>query len=161
MSTWTDYLKQFDNEFKAVEDQVEFDELEDGKYPAKIDGACLKESKKGEPMVEFELLITSGKYKGRRDWKYHMLRAGNMKYLKWDLKTCGLNLDSITELPSRLREAIDKEVTLEIATKTGSNGKSYRSKYIKKYDAKVFAEKQSSTYVDMEPTTLSDDDLPF
>lgn len=131
MNSWMRYLQQFNQEFNQVKNTHLDDRLPVGEYSAQVINACLKESKKGEPMVELTFKVLEGKYQNWREWKYHLLREGRMKYLKWDLKACGLSLEHATELPSRLREVVDKAVTLKVELKT-VQGKEYRNLYVNK-----------------------------
>jgi hypothetical protein len=123
MNSWREILAQFKEEFDKGD---EFEELIDGIYQARVAGANLETSKKGDPMVKFTFVIADGPYRGRRQWKYHVLKSGNIRFLKSDLNKLGLKLGEITELPSRLREIIDQPINLVIETKHGQNGKDYR-----------------------------------
>lgn len=160
MSSWESYLKQFEEEFQSAETGT-FDQLPDGKYQAQIDGACLKTSKKGDPMVEFILIITDGEYQRRKEWKYHLLKPGNIKYLKWDLNTLGLELDAVTDLPRRLMEGIGQFITLEITTKIGRNGKEFRNLYIKKPQPQSTNSLDDPFADDGKPIDLPAHELPF
>jgi hypothetical protein len=95
------------------------DEVRDGTYQVKVYRVELKESKQGNPMLEWELDIMAPKSIGRKLWRRNMLgSADNIHFLKADLGTCGLTLSNIDDLNSEstLRKLIG--VTLEIVKKT-------------------------------------------
>lgn len=55
----------------------EFEDLPLGDYYGTIDEAIRKESKAGNDMVQLTILITDGKYKGRKHWVYYTLEHAN------------------------------------------------------------------------------------
>lgn len=134
MNSWGNFLSQFQNELNAFNQEnksLQFDELPSGKYNVNINVASLTESKTGKPMIKFEFEVIEGPFKGRREWKYHLLEAGRIKFLMYDLSAAGLKVENMSELPSQLASLIDSKVQIEIKTNK-KNGNEYRNLYIRK-----------------------------
>lgn len=93
-------------------------EIPDGKYLCRVEEVELKESKAGKPMLAQRLLILDGKYKGRKLFRNSMLvTEENVKYLKKDLITLGIELERLSDLPNHLNSLLDIEVQVTVKTK--------------------------------------------
>ena len=121
-------LTQFDNQFEK-EEIVKYDVIPDGEYQAIVHKIELTETKeKKKPMVKWTLKILGGDEDGRYLWKYHVIEADKIKWLKQDLYTAGLPIAKISELPANLEKLLD--VTLKITKKTKKvNDKEYETIY--------------------------------
>ena len=107
-------LSSFDAEFDSAE-SPSFDEVPDGKYQVRIDSVRLEQSKKGDPMIKWDLVVLSGPNAERRIFKNSVISQAALPYVKGDLKTLGLELGKFSELANRLEELLD--VTVEVSAK--------------------------------------------
>lgn len=135
MDNLQSFLSQFDQEYKEAEVSESTGELPDGKYNAVVDVARFTRTKEGNrPMIEFQFVIADGKYKGRREWKYHVLESGRMQFIKYDLVAMHIELQTLAQLPDVLPTVINTPVELQIKTKKTDNGNNYRNVYVNKSD---------------------------
>lgn len=125
-------LAQFDDDFFEAEvEEREFEDVPDGKYQVKVDKVELtKAQTTGNPMLKWTLKILGPKYAGRLLWRNSMFASKeNLKWLKTDLHTCGVDIEKLSELPARLGDLLD--VTLEITKRTkGENENIYFNRRI-------------------------------
>jgi Protein of unknown function (DUF669) len=112
-------LSQFDEAFAAA--PAVDDEIPDGSYDAAVDRVELTRSQtSGNPMLKWTLRLLDPGYEGRLVWRNNVLASEeNVKWLKADLKKCGLALEKLSELPGRLNELLD--VKLSIRKKTNGD----------------------------------------
>lgn len=157
--SWAEYLAQFQKSYQEAECDV-YEDLPDGQYVMKVDAVRFKLSKTNRPMLEWELVVTDGKYKGRREWKFHLLDdEERIGWMKRDLFRAGLQLEDITKLESELPNLLDRELQIEIQTKN-NNGKSYRNIYFQKYLQNQSPITTSSVGKKM-PSWMLNNQLPF
>jgi hypothetical protein len=112
-------LTQFDDDFEAAEvEEREFEDVPDGKYQVKVEKVELtKAQTTGNPMLKWTLKILGPKCAGRFLWRNSMFASKeNLKWLKTDLHTCGVDITKLSELPGRLGDLLD--VTLEVTKRT-------------------------------------------
>lgn len=123
-------LSHLDEAYRRAEVE-DRDEVPDGRYQTKIDKVEIRESKRtGNRFLSWTLKILGPNHRGRLLFRNNMLESeDNMKWLKGDLQTCGLQLGKLSELPQRLHELLD--VQLEVVAKTkGENQNVYLQKRI-------------------------------
>ena len=112
-------LAQFDDDFVTadVEDK-DFEAVPDGKYQVKVDRVELTRSEtSGNPMLKWALKILGPTHKGRLLWRNNVIASkDNVKWLKQDLYTCGLQMDKLSDLPGKLETLLD--VGLEVTKRT-------------------------------------------
>jgi hypothetical protein len=141
-------LEQFDEEYASAEvEERDFEPVPDGKYQTIIDRIELTHSKSsGNPMLKWALKILGPTHQGRLLWRNNMLvSTENIKWLKGDLLTCGLELEKLSDLPANLEKLLD--VKLEITKRTrGDNENIYLNRRI---------------VTDDIPEDNMDDDIPF
>ncbi len=109
-------LSAFDNDYEAAE-ASEFKEVPDGKYQVSISKAQVAESRAGNPMLKWDLLVISGEHEGRHIFKNAVISQKSMPYVKGDLTKLGLELKRISDLASRLAEVLDKKLEVTVVTK--------------------------------------------
>ncbi len=112
-------LAQFDDEFAEAQiEEREFEDVPDGKYQVKVDKVELtKAQSSGNPMLKWTLKILGPKCAGRLLWRNSVIASKeNLKWLKTDLHTCGLDIEKLSELPARLGDLLD--VALEVSKRT-------------------------------------------
>ncbi len=111
-------LTHLDGTFGTAEATTNGAAPPDGKYQVNVDKAEIVRSKtNSQPMLKWTLKIIAPNHVGRLMWRYNMLATPeNMKWLKGDLQTCGLMLDKVSNLQSRLAELLD--VKLEVTKRT-------------------------------------------
>jgi hypothetical protein len=111
-------LATFDEEFEGapVEDS-DFEPLPDGKYQVTVERVELLRSRAGNPMLKWTLRVLGPQHKGRLLWRNSVMASReNLKWLKTDLHTCGLDLEKLSDLPANLERLLD--VRLEITKRT-------------------------------------------
>jgi hypothetical protein len=107
-----------DKYLTAKEPESTRDPVPDGKYQVNVEKAELTRSKNtGSPMLRMTFKILGPTNPGRLLWHYNMFTTeDNLGWLKKDLRTCGMVLDSLPELKDRLHELVD--IKLEVTKKT-------------------------------------------
>lgn len=100
------------------EEQLIEELIADGKYQVKVDRVELTRSEtSGNPMLKWALKILSPTHKGRLLWRNNVIASkDNVKWLKQDLYTCGLQMDKLSDLPGKLETLLD--VGLEVTKRT-------------------------------------------
>jgi hypothetical protein len=112
-------LAQFDDDFaEAPVEEREFEDVPDGKYQVKVEKVELtKAQSSGNPMLKWTLKILGPRFAGRLLWRNSVMASKeNLKWLKTDLHTCGVDIAKLSELPTRLGDLLD--ITLEITKRT-------------------------------------------
>jgi len=112
-------LAQFDNDFaEAPVEEREFEDIPDGKYQVNVDKVELTRAQSsGNPMLKWTLKILGPRFAGRLLWRNSVMASKeNLKWLKTDLHTCGLEIEKLSELPARLGDLLD--VKLEVTKRT-------------------------------------------
>jgi len=125
-------LTQFDDEFEAAEvAERDFDDVPDGKYQVNVEKVELTRAKSsGNPLLKWALRVLGPQHRGRMLFRNNVLvSADNIKWLKTDLHTCGLELRKLSDLPANLDRLLD--VKLEVTKRTnGENTNVYLNKRI-------------------------------
>jgi len=125
-------LAQFDDDFTDAEvEDREFEDAPDGKYQVNVDKVELTHAQtSGNPMLKWTLRILGPRFAGQLLWRNNVIAsAENIKWLKTDLFTCGLQIEKLSDLPSNLEKLLD--VKLEVYKKTnGENQNVYLNKRI-------------------------------
>ena len=125
-------LAQFDNEYTEAEvEDRDFDTPPDGKYQVVVDRVELTRTQTtNNPMLKWTLRILGPTHVGRLLWRNNVIAtAENIKWLKTDLFTCGLQIEKLSDLPSNLEKLLD--VKLEVTKRTkGDNENVYLNKRI-------------------------------
>jgi len=146
-------LRQFDGDFASAQvEEREFDEIPDGKYQVVVDRVEITKAKSsGNPMLRWTLKILGPRAVGRLLWRNNVMATReNLKWLKGDLHTCGLDLDRLSNLPGQLERLLD--VKLEVTKRSkGDNTNIYFNKRI------VTDEPVAGTTA----ASAADDDIPF
>ncbi len=112
-------LAQFDDDFVSADvEEKDFEPVPDGKYQVKVDRVELTRSEtSGNPMLKWALKILGPKHKGRLLWRNNVIASkDNVKWLKQDLYTCGLQMEKLSDLPGKLESLLD--VGLEVTKRT-------------------------------------------
>ncbi len=118
-------IEELNDIFMEVKDApIEYENLPEGEYLAKVIGAEYKLSKSDKPMVQFSFEITDGEYEGRKHNKFMMLCGkdesqlkGNLNRYGTELKKYGIEATSIQDSFDKLAGIIDTEVKLTITIK--------------------------------------------
>lgn len=112
-------LAQFDDDFVSADvEERDFVAVPDGKYQVKVDRVELTRSKtSGDPMLKWALKILGPTHKGRLLWRNNVIVSkDNVKWLKQDLYTCGLQIGKLSDLPGKLEPLLD--IGLEVTKRT-------------------------------------------
>lgn len=126
-------LSRFDGEFEnaPVEEKGEFDPVPDGKYQVNVEKVEITTARTtGNPMLKWTLRILAPRFRGRLLWRNNVMASReNIRWLKNDLHTCGLDLQKLSDLPANLERLLD--VKLEITKRTkGDNENIYFNRRI-------------------------------
>ena len=125
-------LTQFDDDFAEAEvEEREFEPVPDGKYQVNVDQVELTQAKtSGNPMLKWTLRIIAPRSAGRLLWRNNVMATReNIKWLKTDLHTCGLELEKLSDLPDHLSRLLN--VKLEVTKRTrGENENVYINRRI-------------------------------
>ncbi|HMQ16254.1 MAG TPA: DUF669 domain-containing protein [Phycisphaerae bacterium] len=108
-------LSAFDDEYGTVQ-PADSDEVPDGKYQARVHAVKLDRSQKGDPMLKWDLIVLSGQHTGRHIFKNAVITQASLPFVKGDLKTLGLELPKLSELPNHLDQLLDH--ALEVTKRT-------------------------------------------
>lgn len=116
-------LAQFDDDYSNAQvEEREFSEVPDGKYQVNVDKVELaKAQSSGNTMLKWTLKVLGPTCAGRLLWRNSVITKATLAWLKGDLATCGLEIDSLSELPSRLGDLLD--VKLEVTKRTKGENK--------------------------------------
>lgn len=108
-------LTVFDHDYAAVEPLANV-EVPDGKYDVRIEHAILGRSRKGDPMLTFDMVVLSGLHANRHVFKNSVITQASLPVVKKELERLGLDLERLSDLPSRLQELVG--ITLKITKRT-------------------------------------------
>ena len=125
-------LAQFDDDFAQAEvEEREFELIPDGKYQVNVERVELTRAQtSGNPMLKWTLRILAPRFRGRLLWRNNVMATReNIKWLKTDLHTCGLDLEKLSELPNNLDKLLN--VKIEVTKRTrGENENVYFNRRI-------------------------------
>ena len=129
----------------------------DGPYVCCVDRVEFRESKAGNPYLNWVLVVDNGPHEGRWLFKRNMLgNAQNMSFLKKDIAACGV------DLPPKLSD-FDLGVLLDVKVKVTKKTKGdFENIYIDKVVPGVKGDSDNRIHA---ATTIKkefkDDDIPF
>ena len=115
-------LARFDDEWtkSSVSGEEMYSDIPDGSYDAVIEGARVTEtSLSARPVVIWKLRIHGPQAVDRVVTKNRVITENTLGYLREDLEKCGLLVSRLSELPTRLKELVDRPVGLDKRTKDG------------------------------------------
>lgn len=125
-------LAQFDDDFaEAPVEEREFEDIPDGKYQVNVEKVELTRAQSsGNPMLKWTLKILGPRFAGRLLWRNSVMASKeNLKWLKTDLHTCGLEVEKLSDLPARLGDLLDVKIEVTKRTK-GENENIYFNRRI-------------------------------
>ena len=115
-------LTQFEDDYVETEvEDREFEPIPDGKYQVNVDQVELVRAKSsGNPMLKWTLRILAPRFRGRLLWRNNIIASReNIKWLKTDLHTCGLDLEKLSDLYKHLGQLTG--VKLEVTKRTNGD----------------------------------------
>jgi len=126
-------LAKFDGDFAdaPVEENKEYDEVPDGKYQVNVDKVEITTAKtSGNAMLKWTLRVLGPRCQNRLLWRNNVMATReNIRWLKNDLHTCGLDLQKLSDLPAHLERLLD--VKLEVTKRSkGDNTNIYFNRRI-------------------------------
>lgn len=125
-------LAKFDGEFAdAPVEEKEFDDVPDGKYQVNVDKVEITTAKTtGNPMLKWTLRILGPRFANRLLWRNNVMATReNIRWLKNDLHTCGLDLQKLSDLPANLERLLDVKLEVTVRSK-GDNTNVYFNRRI-------------------------------
>lgn len=108
-------LSVFDEAYRAST-PPEYDELPDGRYDVEIASLSVGTSRAKDPMLTWDLVISSGPHARRHIFKNSVVTTASLPYLKKELRLVGFELEKLSDLSSRLNEAAG--IVLEVTKRT-------------------------------------------
>ncbi len=134
MDEFRSQLEEFEGAWKDAPTESTFDNLPDGKYQVSIEEVRLENAKKsGRLQLAWVLTVMNGDYAGRKVFHYRGLdREESAGWMKREIYACGLEVESILDLPDMLPELLDRVVEITLKTKRGSDGEDYQNCFINK-----------------------------
>jgi len=134
MSGFRSQLEEFEEAWREAPAENVFDNLPDGKYQVSIEEVRLENAKKsGRLQLAWVLTVMNGDYAGRKVFHYRGLdREESVGWMKREIYACGLEVESILDLPDMLPELLDRVVEITLKTKRGSDGEDYQNCFINK-----------------------------
>lgn len=154
MSTFMDYLKQFEDAYKNAEVKTSrlSEPVPDGTYQAQVDRVEIITSKSGNPLLMWKLAILDEPYQGERVTKFNGLDSEDkISWLKQDLFKAGLELEDLPHLEQSLVHLLDRVLEIHIKSKMTSNGKIQN----------VYINKRLKNQEETSANKLSDFHFPF
>lgn len=115
-------LSEFDEDFADAPVEERSEEVPDGRYQVLVDRVELTNAKSsGNKMLKWTLRILGPQYAGRLLWRHNVMATReNIRWLKTDLHTCGLDLVKLSDLPQQLERLLDVHLEVTKRTKNGS-----------------------------------------
>ncbi|MBI3682799.1 MAG: DUF669 domain-containing protein [Acidobacteria bacterium] len=109
-------LEKLDTRFQQLPDTPGM-EIPDGAYSVIVEEVRLDRTRTtGNPRVNWVLRIQQPEPAGRVLFKHRVITENTLSFLKEDLLACGVKLQKLSELPSRLREMAG--LTLDVVKRT-------------------------------------------
>jgi hypothetical protein len=115
-------LTEFDEQYARINNGPDDynSDIVDGTYHAVIDEARLTQTvSTNRPIVIWNLRILDPPYTNRRLSKNRVITGKTLGYLKEDFSKCGLMLQKLSDLPSRIEEMSQRHVQIEKRTQNG------------------------------------------
>ena len=127
-------LARFDEEWTkttATADDL-YADIPDGTYDAVIEEARLTETAStGRPMVIWKLRIRGPQAANRVLTKNRVITENTLQYLREELEKCGLAVSSLSELPTRLGELVDRPIGVDKRTRDGRSNFYFRRQSVR------------------------------
>jgi hypothetical protein len=108
-------LSEFDDEYAAVK-PADNGEVPDGRYQVRVQSVKIDYSKNNQKMLRWDLVVIAGTHARRHIFKNAVITDASLPFVKGDLKTLGLKLKKLSELPNHLDELVGR--TLEVTKRT-------------------------------------------
>lgn len=134
-------LAQFDDDFaEAPIEERDFEPLPDGKYQVVVEKVELTRAQSsGNPMLKWTLRVLGPQHKGRLLWRNSVMASReNLKWLKTDLHTCGLDLARLSELPANLERLLDVKLEITKRTKDESENVYFNRRIVTEDEGQVY-----------------------
>lgn len=119
------------DEARAEVEERDFEPIPDGKYQVNVERVELTPAQtSGYLRLKWTLRIIAPRFRGRLlSRKNVMATPENIKWLKTDLHTCGLNLEKLSDLPANLEKLIGVKLVVSKRT-NGENENIYFNRRI-------------------------------
>ena len=116
-------LSDFDDAFAKAEEPKPLAPIPDGTYRVRIEHLEITAAKtSGRPLLKWKLRVLGPTYAGRVLWRNHVFSSPeHLRWLKQDLRTCGIQLDRLSELPLFLEQLLDLELLAVHRTTAGGS----------------------------------------
>jgi len=135
MNDFSGDLVDLDEEFEGTEaaEKKEFVKVPNGRYQVIVDKVLLDRAQNtGDLMLKWELVIISGKFMPQRLFRNNMIvTPDNLKWLKTDLLTVGVDIKKISELPMHLKDILDTKLEVSVKNYTKKE-QEYQNVYLQK-----------------------------
>ncbi|MBZ0270553.1 DUF669 domain-containing protein [bacterium] len=113
-------LADFDEAYETAPVE-ERGEVPDGKYQVRVERAELKRTKETrKPMLALQLLVAGPTHAGRKIFRNSVIGSeDNVRFLKQDLHTMGVNVPKLSALGEHLEEMVGLGLDVQVKTKDG------------------------------------------
>jgi hypothetical protein len=110
-------LADLDAEFPDIHAD-DLEDIPDGTHTAKVESVRLGHSRSGNLVLRWGLRVIGPSHAGRMLFRNNMFATfENKRWLKRDLKLCGVELAKLSDLPARLPELLDITVSVRKRTR--------------------------------------------
>jgi len=109
-------LTEVDGAYADAE-TVEFSSVPDGIYKTIIAGVDFKFNRQGEKICSWRHKIIDGEHRGASLFKNYSLKSEHLKWLKTDIKKCGCEFKTLSELQNRTDKLLGTECEVAATTK--------------------------------------------
>ena len=116
-------LADFDDAFAEADcdPDCDADLLSDGRYRVVVEKAELEVSRADNKMLVWRMRVLGPQFAGRKLWHRNMIMSkNNLRWLKRDLMTAGLELEKLSDLPNRIGELADVMLEIQLKTRAGT-----------------------------------------
>ena len=129
-------LSALDHDYAEAPVEDRSQEVPDGRYQVLVERVYLTKARStGNPLLRWTLRILGPTHSGRLLFRNNvMLSKENLRWLKSDLHTCGLELGRLSDLANQLESLLD--VRLEVVKRTrGDNVSVYFNRQLRADEA--------------------------
>ena len=117
-------LSRFDNDYrkaKEADTPAPYRPVPDGQYQVIVENVELTTTRTtGNPMLKWRLRIAGPAMADRILWKNRVITEKTIPYINEELNICGLTMQSLNELPTRLPDLVN--LHLEVTKRSGADG---------------------------------------
>jgi hypothetical protein len=161
-------LSRYDDDYrraKQADTPPPFRPIPDGKYQVIVETVELTKTRTtGNPMLKWRLRIAGPTMAERILWKNAVITERSIPFLTKELTLCGVNMQSLSELPSRLPDLVNLRLEVMKRGRTDGPDDVYFDKNLTAVPNHVESQPAAYDQADRSVHPIDDDlndDLPF